>query len=302
MSILFLWLVYSVSPAAELYAKKMEIVRTTEGQVTFFRDSVRISDGETRITAGWARVSESQGVAVIGESVVIENPDGVVRADSCVYYLNEKRTELVGNVRVEQESILVFAPKLEYVISRHTVYARDGLVVQGRSRDFRLEGRQGDYDLSQDIGRVENRPRMIQVQDKDSVVVTASEMQWSARESRALAAGKVQVESGRAQLTCDSLLYLTSEDSGVAWGSPVVTDSSSRTTGCTVTIVVKHGSLDRVEIVGDAASRYRTEAGDQVEVAGTKIIVRMDNGEVGTIEVHELAYGRLVRPTGSGGG
>lgn len=293
-----LWFAAGSAQAAELYAKKMEIVRTPDGQVTLFRDSVRISDGETRISAGWARVSESRSLAVIGDSVLIRNPDAVINADSCVYRMDQKRTRLFGNVRVVQESLVVTAPRLEYVVNERKVYADSGLVVQGRSRDFRLEGERGSYDLGQDMGIVDRSPRMVRSQGDDSVTVLADEMRWTANASEALAAGNVSVRSGSAGMTCDSLRYFANADSGLAWGSPVVTDSVSRTTGDTVAMRVEDGNLDLVTISGSAQSTYRTEGGEFIEVAGKLIVVDIDEGEVGTIEVRELSYGRLVRSAG----
>jgi len=283
---------------AELYAKKMEIVRTPEGQMTFFRDSVRISDGETRISAGWARLNESQSVAVIGDSVVIENSEAVVRADSCVYLMDEKRTELFGNVRVEQESVVVLAPRLDYLMQESRVNATTGLEVRSRSGDVTLVGTRGSYDLSRDEGVVEEGPRMTHRQGDDSLVVTARAMRWLAGESRALAAGDARVESGRARMSADSLEYFSSADSARAWGAPVVEDNASRTTGDEVVMLIRDGGLRRAVISGSAESRYRIESGEQVELAGSEIRVELVKGEVDVIEVQDLLYGRLVRPPG----
>jgi hypothetical protein len=63
---------------------------------------------------------------------------------------------------------------------------------------------------------------------------------------------------------------------------------------------VRNGKLDVVTILGDASSTYLTEGRELIEVAGSLIKVRMENGEVGTIEVHELSYGRLVKQPGGG--
>lgn len=286
--------------AADLYARRMEIMRTDEGQVTYFRDSVRISDGRTTITAGWAKVNESRSIAVIGDSVVIVNPDGVIAADSCVYHMDSRRTELAGRVRVEQESLNIFAPLLEYVLDERMVYAKAGLVVRARERNLAISGRQGSYDLARDYGVVDREPRMVQTQGEDSVTVTADRMCWLAGESRAGAQGNVLVVSGESRMNCDSLEYNTSRDSGLAWGSPVLTDTASRTTGDVVVMLVKSGRLDQVTIAGNAASRYRTQSGDLVEVAGSAIVVRMEDGEIDIIDVRDLYYGRVVRRPESG--
>ncbi len=291
---------FGLAAAADLYAKKMEIVRTAEGQVTYFQDSVRISDGRTLITAGWARVNESRGLAVIGESVVIENPDVLITADSCVYHMDTRRTELTGRVRVEQDSLVILAPALEYVLDGRTVSAGAGLVVQVKEGKTVITGERGSYDLAKGLGIVDQRPRMIQKQETDSVVVTAERMSWLAGESRAGAYGNVRVMAGGAEMSCESLEYVTSQDSGFAWGSPVLTDSVSRTTGDTVGILVREGNLYQVTIAGNATSRYRTQSGELIEVSGRIILVRLDAGKIDTIDVVDLDYGRVIRQPESG--
>lgn len=286
---------FDLGVAAELYAKKMEIVRTVEGQVTHFRDSVRISDGRTLITAGWARVNESRGLAVIGESVVIENPDVLITADSCVYHMDTRRTELTGRVKVEQDSLVILAPALEYVLNGRTVSAGAGLVVQVKGEKTVITGERGSYDLVRGLGVVDERPKMIQKQETDSVVVTAERMSWLAGESRAGAYGNVRVMAGGAEMSCDSLEYVTSQDSGFAWGSPVLTDSVSRTTGETIGILVRDGRLYQVTIAGNATSSYRTQSGELIEVSGRAILVRLDAGKIDTIDVVDLDYGRVIR-------
>ncbi|OYD14040.1 hypothetical protein CH330_09545 [candidate division WOR-3 bacterium JGI_Cruoil_03_51_56] len=281
---------------AEFYARRMEIVKTIEGQVSVFRDSVSIIDGDTRITAGMARVNESGGVAVICDSVFIESPDALVWADSAFYRLEEKQTELFGNVKVEQESLVIFAPLLLYSIPEKRVDADSGVVVKSKTGNFRLHGGHGIYDLAGDVGIIDSNPVMVQIADADSVTVTGCEMSWFARESKAQAGGKVRVNSGSAGLLCDTLIFFTARDSGLAWGNPRVSDSVSQTQGDTVFFIVRDGNLDVATIQGNAISYYTTEGGDMIAVTGQAIRISMESGKVAIIEIQKLLSGRLIRP------
>lgn len=280
---------------AELYARKMEIVKTADGQVTLFQDSVSITDGDTRITARMARLSESRGVAVISESVLIQNPDASVWADSAVYRLSDKVTELGGDVRVELESLVITAPHLVYSIPRKQVEAGHGLVVENEGRGMRLSGRRGRYDLGTEYGIVDQDPLLRVGTEPDTVVVTGSEIHWHGSESRAFVAGAVEVGSSGASLSCDSLAFFTGPDSGIAWGEPEVRDRSSNTRGDTIRLWVKGGRLESVAVAGNATGLYQAENGERVEVAGQTIRIGLDQGEVESIEVHMLSLGRLVR-------
>ncbi|UCG44196.1 MAG: hypothetical protein JSU73_06210 [candidate division WOR-3 bacterium] len=290
--------------AADIWARKMEIIKTSTGQETVFSDSVSITDGDTRITAGRARMNEQSGYAVIADSVVIENPDAKVFADSAVYLMEEKITMLFSrrnggvpfrDVVVEQESVLVRAPFLLYSIADKKAFADSGVRVRSRTRDMWLSGDRGTYDMAENVGRVDSNPVLVQVSGDDTVTVTARQVSWLEPESRAVAFGEVEVNSGKALLECDTLHFFPGADSGVAFGNPSVADSLSRTDGDTIVIKVADGSLEQVTISGHATGKYRTESGDVIDVVGRMIVIDMADGDVDRIEVLDMATGRLAR-------
>jgi lipopolysaccharide export system protein LptA len=281
--------------AADIWARKMEIIKTPFGQETVFSDSVSITDGDTRITAGRARMNERLGYAVIADSVVIENPDARVLADSAVYLMEEQTTRLFGDVVVEQESVLIQAPFLLYSIADKKAFADSGVTVRSRTRDMWLSGDGGTYDMDMNVGIVDSNPVLVQVSGDDTVTVTGREVSWLESESRAVAVGEVKVSSGKAVLECDTLHFFPGADSGFAFGNPRVSDSLSRTDGDTIVLRVADGNLEQVTITGHATGKYKTESGDVVDVVGRVIRIARENGDVDRIEVLEMESGRLAR-------
>jgi lipopolysaccharide export system protein LptA len=273
----------------------MEIIKTPFGQETVFSDSVSITDGDTRITAGRARMNERLGYAVIADSVLIENPDASVFADSAVYLMEEQTTRLFGDVVVEQESVLIQAPFLLYSIADKKAFADSGVTVRSRTRDMWLSGDRGTYDMDMNVGIVDSNPVLVQVSGDDTVTVTGREVSWLESESRAVAVGEVKVSSGKAVLECDTLHFFPGADSGFAFGNPRVSDSLSRTDGDTIVLRVADGNLEQVTITGHATGKYKTESGDVVDVVGRVIRIAMENGDVDRIEVLEMESGRLAR-------
>lgn len=284
--------------AADIYAKRMEIVRTQNGQETVFEDSVVITDGDTRISAGRARLNDRQGYAVIADSVVIVNPESRVEADSAVYRLEERVMMLFGRVRVEQESLIISAPELRYGVAERKVEAGQGLELAHRQQDFVLRGRHGGYDLRERTGVVDSSPRLTFGEAANEVAVTGSRVLWDGDESRATFLDQVRVNSGRAELDCDTLIYHLRGDSGLALGGPELRDSLSRTSGDSVRVKVRDRALESLTVAGGAVGSYRTEGGDRVEVQGTGIDIRFEHGEAVEVEVRDLRRGRLVRPQG----
>ena len=292
-----------LSGAAQLSAKHMSIERTPEGDATVFRDSVVITDGDTRITANLARMYEGKGIALISDAVHITNPDAQIWADSARYHLSDKLAELFGNVRVRQESMDIRAPKLLYRSKEKTVRADSGVTMENMSRNFRLTGRNGTYDMDSDVGVVDSSPVLTWMREsrgesrerQDSARVTSRQMFWYQKESRALAQGDVRLKSGATELECDTVRFFSGPDSGLAWGGPRVRDSVSRASGDTMSFQVRNGALERVTIRNRATGEYRTEGGDSIVVAGRAIELRVTGGGIDRIEVSELTSGQLIR-------
>jgi lipopolysaccharide export system protein LptA len=284
-----------LSDAARLNAKHMSIERTPEGDATVFRDSVVITDGDTRITANLARMYEGKGLALISDAVHITNSDAQVWADSARYHLSDKLAELFGNVRVRQESLDIRAPKLLYRSKERSVLADSGVLLENINRSFRLTGRKGTYDMDSDVGVVDSSPVLSWRRGKDSARVTSRQMFWYEKESRALAQGDVRLKSGATELECDTIKFISGPDSGMALGGPRVRDSASRASGDTMVFQVRNGALEWVTIRNRATGEYRTEAGDSIVVAGKSIELRVAGGGIDRVEVSELTSGQLIR-------
>ena len=285
--------------ASRLSAKHMSIERTPEGDATVFRDSVVVTDEDTRITANLARMYEGRGLALIRDAVHITNPDAQIWADSARYHLSDKMAELYGNVRVRQESLDIRAPKLLYQSEQKSVRADSGVVLENLSRSFRLTGRKGRYDLDGDIGLVDSSPVLTWRRGKDSARVTSRQMYWYEKASRALAQGDVRLKSGATELECDTIDFISGPDSGLALGGPRVRDSVSRASGDTMAFQVRNGALERVTIRNRATGEYRTQGGDSIVVAGRAIELRVAGGSIDQVEVTDLTSGQLIR-TGKG--
>jgi lipopolysaccharide export system protein LptA len=281
--------------AARLNAKRMSIERTPEGDATVFRDSVVITDGDTRITANLARMYEGRGLALISDRVHVTNPDAQIWADSARYHLSDKLAELFGNVRVRQESLDIRAPKLLYRSKEKSVLADSGVVLENIDRSFHLAGRRGTYDLNGDVGLVDSSPVLTWRRDNDSARVTSRQMSWYEKGSRVLAQGDVRLKSGATELECDTIDFTSGPDSGLALGGPRVRDSVSRASGDSMSFQVRNGALERVTIRNRATGEYRTEGGDSIVVAGRVIELRVAGGAIDQVEVTDLSSGQLIR-------
>ncbi len=321
-----------IMEAAEIYARKMEIVRTPSGPATVFRDSVNITQDGTVLVSRRAFLQENAGIAVLADSVFIQTPDAWVWADSVVYQFSAKKATLFSRepgqvlVRVAQVKgdgaergtgdVEVRARELEYLLDEGVIIAVRGLELKNLTGDYLLQGAHGIYNLKQGEGVVDSLPVLTiystesnktSASGKELVVITARRMTFKEKEQIARAEGDVFVRSGGsgadadtavASLSCDTALFYAGADSGIAWGNPFVKDSVGQAEGDTVLWTIADGELRRVAIVGDATGRYRTEGGNTVIVKGTELSLMITDGRIERIEVERLVAGQLVRPSG----
>lgn len=281
--------------SADIWARRMEIVRTPDGYATVFRDSVVLRDGDATLTARETWFYESRGYALARDSVLIRGPEAIVRADSAVYRTRTRLAELFGNVRVKKESLEISAPRLVYSTRGRVVTADSGLVLEGKEWNYRLAGRRGSYDLDGDEGMVDSLPLLSWVRGDDSMRVTGARMTWRERESRAAASGNVRVSSGNSELVCDSALFYATADSGLAWGGPRVRDRAGAANGDTMFFHVRNGALERVAVTGGAEGSYLTEGQNEVSVKGRTIRLWLSAGDIDRIEVIGMTEGQLLR-------
>uniref|UniRef100_A0A7V3PUZ2 Organic solvent tolerance-like N-terminal domain-containing protein n=1 Tax=candidate division WOR-3 bacterium TaxID=2052148 RepID=A0A7V3PUZ2_UNCW3 len=290
---------FGLLSAAELYARKMEIVRTMSGPVTVLRDSVTITDKGTVIHSRYAQLSRSQDQAVLSDSVRIQTPEVFVLADSVEYDFQQRQSWLYARpgkmVLVRQESVEIRAPVVAYDVNQGLVQAPQGLELKTRSQSFLLTGKDGVYFVNSRSGIVDSEPVLTIRNDQEAVVVTANKMEYAEYDSRFLAAGKVRVCSGAGELVCDSAVFFMNGDSGIAWGLPQVHDSSGTAKGDTLVFYLQERALRQVSLHGRTEGEYRTEAGETVLVTGSVLSMLLDKGKIEEITVDNLISGQLIR-------
>ncbi|MGQ9678338.1 MAG: hypothetical protein ACUVUD_03555 [bacterium] len=295
----FLLVMTGVEFGAEIYARKMEIVKTPTGQATVFRDSVAITQDNTLLVSRKAMIQEQEGWAVFSESVLIQTPEARVAADSVVYDFQERKVTMLAPVRnyvvVRQDSTIIRAFVVIYLIPERLLEAPRGLEMTTENGDFILRGAHGSYDLTKRTGVVDSAPVLTIKRGDDLVQITARRMEYQGSGAFARAEGEVCVQSGVSLLLCDTAVFYPNRDSGFAWGGVVVKDSAGRAEGDTVAFLISQGALRRVVLLGQTKGMYRTEEGDTVLVHGSVISVVMTEGKIEQIEVAKLSAGQLIR-------
>jgi len=298
LSVLFL---SSFVDAAQIYARKMAIIRLPTGQATQFSDSVVITDDGTVITSRNAVLSETEDWAILSDAVVIQTPEVEVWADSVEYDFRLKLAHIRAHphkaVKVTLESLEITAPEIEYFFLKGLVEAPLCLELSDKRGSFTLTGRKGSYQIREQVGVVDSMPCLTVKSEppKEPVLVTAERMLWMEEQALVKGLGAVNVRSGDGAIVADTALFYIDRDSGVAWGNSLVADSAGMAKADTLIFLLDNRSLSRVVFIGGAQGAYRTAGGDTVAVKGTELSLDLQDGKIVQITVANLISGQLIR-------
>ncbi len=283
----------------------MAILRTPTGPATLLQDSVVIRDSATLLLSGRALIQESQGKAALTEKVFISTPSALIWSDSVVYDFKKKIAKLFANkpneVLIKQESTEIRAPEIEFSLSNRLIIAPQNVKIYGTQKgempDYEITGRHGFYDLNLKLGVVDSEP-VLQYRKTDQeqpVTLTAKRFLYFQDKGVAKAEGAVCVRSEATIISADTLLFFLGADSGVAWGAPMAQDTNGEARGEMLIFKTPNRSLREVTFCGSAEGKYKTSAGEKVEVKGKTITLLLTHSTIDQIEITHLSSGRLIR-------
>lgn len=285
---------------AEIYARKMEIVRLGMSQMTVLRESVAITDRGTIIVSRNAQLAPGRERAVLWDSVRIYTPEVDVQADSIEYEFPQRRSRIFARpgrvITLRHDSVEIVAPILDYFFDDDLIQAPAGLEVIGPRENFLLYGRRGGYFLNARQGRVDSEPVLrINPGTGNEVEITALCMEYAEYEGRLRAAGGVRVRSGTGVLSCDTAFFFPGGDSGVGWGNTEIRDSAGVAEGERLIFYLQERLLRRLVLTGRAQGQYRTGTGETVLVSGSQLSIELAGGKINVVEVADLSSGQLIR-------
>ena len=280
--------------AADIEAGKMEILNTPEGKVTVFKEGVTIIDRDTRITAQNARFYENKNLAIVHDSVIITNPSAIIKSDTANYYLDVRKTIFKGNVSVTQESLLILAPDLTVDYKRDRASAKNGFIIIEQPNSIQITGKVGEYFLDKEEGMIDSLPHL-EVKKNETLQVFSQKLSFKNKAKSALATGSVKAISGKAILTCDTLIYNWERDSGKALGNPILKENNNEVKGRTIYFLVQEGELEQMVIEGEALGNYYTNQGGKVEISGESLRLFFSEGKTNSITVKNTRSGKFYR-------
>ncbi len=274
---------------ARFSADKLEIL---QGGVRVLQGDVRIEDDGTVIRAENATLYEREDMAVISDEVKIHTKRADIFTDTAYYYFKEQKTLLKGRVRIHSDSVEINTP-LVWFFNKENRAKTDSLITITDKKGVRVLGRRGVYDFNKEKGWLYENPKLII--EKEKVQVTSKEMEIDNREGVASGIGDVELKSEKTALRCDTILFYTHKNTGIALGNPYLLDGDNRVKGDSVCFFIKDNRLESLKISGNVKAIYFTSEGDRIEIEGGEMGLYFKEERLDRIDITNHSVGVLYR-------
>lgn len=281
-----------VSPRAEqegtIITARDGLWRQRENLLILVGD-VLIQDSIRTMTSDEASFDLDTKLGIMTGRVRGQGPEGELAAHEVWFWRDENRIELRDSARVEDETRILEATRLDYDTAARTAVATGSVVIVDKDDSTRVIGERCDLDHANDRAVVTGSPSLYQPEREgmQSLTLTADTLEMRQTESVGEARGNVHLTRGNVNARAgnavfdfeNNLLRLTVE--------PVASDPDGEVTGDSMAVVMRGGRAERLEVLGTAQLRYRPIAnpGEINFVTGDTLIAWVDSLGVREIQV-----------------
>jgi len=222
-------------------------------------DSVVVVDGDMVLRTEAALYREDRVDA--WEGVELEEGNARLTGDRGTYFMEEKRTFIVGRVKYDERPWWVSADSLEYDREQEIFHAVGRVKLKDRDAKVEADGPHLFFDRETREGRMTDGPVLYLWSDekREPVQVNGSRMDFFADGGTACVVGNVVIIRDEMTARCDSAVFFNREDRAVLYGDPVVEEGKRRITGTEMEIVTREGQIKRLLVAGEARAGWAHE-------------------------------------------
>jgi lipopolysaccharide export system protein LptA len=221
------------------------------------RDSLRV------LQARRGRYHRTSSRLELEEDVRGEGPEGRFFADRLTHDRVRRELTLSGFVRLIEGARRLQSQWLRYTLDDSVATAGDDLRLQDEADSLEVEGRHLHYDRRAGrmtvVGSADRRPRMTRLTPDAgaSLVVEADTLRLQTGSRTGDAEGRVVLRYGEGEGTCARLRWLPAQDRAWLLGSPEIHERTGSLRGDTMSVALRAGRAERVNVWRRAVSEYR---------------------------------------------
>jgi lipopolysaccharide export system protein LptA len=276
--------------AADIQAPKMEIVDSEQGRLTIFPQGIVVTDKENKISGKYAVFYERANRAQICDSVMIENPRFTITADTVLYSFHEKSSLLNGNVIVESDTLRIETASLLFKQSQNIITTQTDVKIKEKKQRLTIFSKKGMYNFADDFGVVDSEP-VLYIERDDTTIVRGQKMVLENNAARFMVTSNVSAKTNQTILSCDSLIFYTDHDYGIAQVNPRITENENLLFGNTIefyfaeTANSNKTSLSNIRVLEQAHATYLTNDGGLLKVQGDEFLIYYEDGDIKQVKI-----------------
>ena len=279
-------------------AKTVEVMNTEKGRVTFLRGGVTITHGPAVITSPWGRAIEARDVVILEGGVHIVDGKTEMWSQTGEYYRGKKKAFLRGIVKIDDERQVIEADEVVYDRNSRIAVATGSVSFKDKANDTNVEGGKGTYYFEEGRGVMEESP-VLTASGEERILITGQTMETFTNEGMALVRGDVRVYQGDLVAACDTLLYMSRDETATLQGNPVILEKENRMESTSMTLEFENRKLKRAVLKSGAHAFYRIGEKEANEVSGDEMTVDFEEGKVSRMTVSGSAEGTFfMKPKG----
>lgn len=250
---MFILAIYFLS-IPTLEAGKIEIIREEGREFYLLKEGVTVKIDEKIVKSKEGMYIESEGEALLWDSVILSTPNYEVRADTLLYKEKEKEISFYGNVRVKDGKREIKAKEL--ISRKDTVYlSREVTLISG---NITISGGRGIYLLDQGYGIIIDSP-VASIENAETLKIISREMAF--RGDTFWGIKDVEFYGKNLKGKGDSLLYYKKEERGILLGRPKVIFEEGEAEADSILWILNEGVIKKIEFTGKAILITKSEEG-----------------------------------------
>ncbi len=212
-------------------ADRVEITKEGGESIVYLFGNVIIEQEGTTITCLEAQLNETRGSVLLKDSVLIQSPDGQIRANNATYYFDTKLGLLWGDVSLSHREQIFTADSLNYDGLRKTIRMKNNIKIEDLKNREIAYGQDGWYEIDEERGVLTKGPYLeILREDKSPIVIRAREFFLLNRENRFFGYDSIEGIIDSVTIFCDTIEYNLKEDRGFL-KRPVVKEKNNELRG-----------------------------------------------------------------------
>lgn len=186
-------------------------------------------------------------------NVKLKHRDVIVKCNYAKQYIEQNKADLLGNVRINQNTMLLHSPRIKYDGNLGFAYAYDSVSIIDLKT--RLTANEGTYDVRNYVADF-----LVDVEiEDDSVKIFADRIIYNRQNRISKAYGDVFIKGKFTDvlITADSIISNPNQNYSIAYGDPILFKIDTSLTEDTIDIENQIMKFDTLTITADTMESFR---------------------------------------------